>query len=976
MKYFLEFSFFFILVFCLSSSQAQNTHINDVIPFNSNNHTHWVDSIMKTLSVDQKIAQLFMIAANSRESNELYYQKIDSLIMHYDLGGVIFFQSGPNELKNLLDRYNRVSNLPLLTSIDAEWGLGMRLDSVELFPWMMTLGAIQDDNAIYDFGFEVASQLKSLGVHINFAPVLDVNNNPNNPIINRRSFSSDVDIVSNKALAYMKGMQDNGVLACGKHFPGHGDTDVDSHKGLPVLNHDMERLDSLELKPFQYLIQRGLGGVMIAHMNLPLIDTLQIPSSFSSQIIKGLLKEKMAFKGLIISDALNMGALSEYTNPGTIELNAFLAGNDILLCPNQNNIMQSIELIKSVVTTQPMLMSQLNSSCKKILMTKKWAGAFNSRPVQHHKISLMTEESNYINHKLSKNAITVLKNKNNLIPLLDLDSLNIAYVSLGNDSGTVFYNRLNSYMPVERYSYNNHTDSLLNKLNSYDIVVLGLHYANNNFWERHVVSHQDSIFVSELCDKNKTIVNIFGHPKLLNSLPVDAADGIILSYQNSSYFQDLTAQLNFGSIGASGRLSVATNQFPVSSGLDIFAPRKFEFVMPLDVGMNLDSLNKIDSIVQLAIQDQVMPGCQIVVARHGKIFYSKSFGFHTYDSIESVQDFHLYDIASITKIAATAPILMNLVDKRLIKLKKKLKSYDFFTSNSDKKNIKIIDLLAHQAQLYPWIPFWQFYTGDNKSLQNPAFSDNFSQKYNLKVANNLFFNSNYIDSVYKIIFDYPLLEKKEYKYSDLGFYILQDLVASKLSMSIEDYLYNYVYAPIEAFRITYNPLNKFPLSHIIPTEDDRYFRHQLVRGYVHDQGAALFGGVALHAGLFSNAIDLMKLMQLYLDDGLYMGHSIIPSKRIRQFTTAHFEKYGNRRGLVFDKPSINSEEQGPTCDSISVRSFGHSGFTGTLSWVDPDKELIYIFLSNARVYPNGNNTKLLDQNIRTEIQKIIYQSLL
>ena len=362
-------------IFSVSVSQQNHASFPHSIPYDNAHLFNWADSVLNTLSLDQKIGQLFMVTAAGKGLSETYYQQIDSLVLNYHIGGVLFLQSSPEQLRNLLNRYNAKSHLPLLASIDAEWGLGMRLDSVQSFPWMMTLGAVQDDQLIYDFGVEVARQLKELGIHINFAPVVDVNNNPNNPIIDRRSFSSDPDLVSSKGLAYMLGLQDNNVLACAKHFPGHGDTDIDSHKSLPVLYHAKSRLDSIELPPFQTLINHGLGSVMIAHMNLPLIDTLEIPSSFSDHIINKILKKEMDFKGLVISDALNMNALSAYADPGEIELNAFLAGNDILLCPS--NIFDAVNLIKKKLFQSPYLIDALDASCRKVLMLKKWAGLFD-----------------------------------------------------------------------------------------------------------------------------------------------------------------------------------------------------------------------------------------------------------------------------------------------------------------------------------------------------------------------------------------------------------------------------------------------------------------------------------------------------------------------------------------------------------------------------------------------------------------------
>ena len=972
LKYLFTFLSILFAWLILSSFQRDEEQSLMAVPYENSEINHWADSMVNMLSLEQKIGQLFMIAANGKNMGPTYYKKVDSLIENYKVGGVIFFQSGPKNLVSLLNRYNTKSTIPLLTSLDAEWGLSMRLDSVQPFPWMMTLGAIQDLDLIYDFGVEVARQLNSLGIHMNFAPVVDVNNNPNNPIIDRRSFGSSVDLVLSRGLAYMKGMHAHNILACAKHFPGHGDTDVDSHKQLPVLYHNRPRLDSLEFAPFRHLINNGLGSIMIAHMNLPLIDTLMQPSSFSTHLIQNILKNELNFNGLVVSDALNMGALSAYNKPGEIELNAFLAGNDILLCPD--NLFEAIELIKNTVNNNSHLIHQLNQSCKKILMIKKWAGAFDEKH-DFDASNLINEKSEFLNKKLSQKSLTVLTNSNNMLPLINIDSLKLAYVEIGSSKGSVFYNRLNHYVPIKKHIHSDNSSVLLNELKNYDLIIVGAHYTNNNFWDKHVVSSQDSLFIEKLCVQNNTILSVFGHPKILNSFSANNIDALVLSFQNSKFAQDLTAQLIFGSIGASGRIPVATDNFLSGDGVDIDPVRDFEFVLPVEVDCNADSLAQIDSLVHLSIREGVFPGCQIVAARYGKIFYNKAFGFHTYDSKKPVLDTDLYDIASITKIVSAAPIFMKLVDDNSIKLNRKLKKYlPIVSSYDDKKNLKIIDIFTHQAQLFPWIPFWQSFQ-DDKKLNTFIFSNTLSNDYHIKVANDLFFKSSYIDTIYNIILKTPLLEKKEYKYSDLGFYLLHPVVENMLGLKVEHYVDTKFYRRIDAYRITYNPLEKYSKSEIVPTENDRYFRNQLIHGYVHDQGASLFGGVGLHAGLFSNAIDLMKFMNLYLDKGRYMNAQILPQKRINQFVSSPFVYKNNRRGVIFDKPSIDPNESGPTCDSISLSSFGHSGFTGTLAWADPEKDLVYIFLSNGRVFPNGNNTKLIDRNVRTDIQSIIYNAI-
>ena len=958
--------------------------LDDSIPVFKNTQTqYWADTILSGMTIEQKIGQLFIVTGSGHNLGEEYYRTIDTLIIDYGVGGVLFLKSTPSQVKDLIKRYNNFSKLPLLHAIDAEWGLAMRLDSTQSFPWMMTLGAIQDNKLIYEIGKEIGRQCKALGIHINFAPVVDINNNPQNPIIDRRSFGSDRMFVTSNSLSYMLGLQSNNILACAKHFPGHGDTEIDSHKGLPVLNYDRSRLDSLELFPFRKLINQGLGSVMIAHMNLPLIDTLNIPSSFSKKIIQDILIDDMSFQGLVITDALNMGALSNYSNAGERELNAFLAGNDILLCPS--NVPQAMRSIKSAVSNDSTLLKQLNNSCRKILMLKRWT-AHEDTVLTNNKLT--TDYSLSLSREASAKAITVLKNDSSIIPINNIDDQKIAYLHMGNDEGDDFYNRLNSYFPISKYTFNSHRENgnmpvsqnlrshvqLMKNLNQYDKVIIGIHYKNNTFWDKHIMLASDSLFLNQLIMKTSSIVAVFAHPYILNSINPQFSDGLILSYQNSYDAQDLTAQAILGGLSLSGRLPRLLDYFKEGDGLDTESLNNISFVSPFNVNMNNDSLLKIDSLVNYAISTHAIPGCQVIAARNGSIFYNKSFGFHTYDSINLVRDIDLYDIASVTKIAAAAPIFMTLNDNNKIKLHKKIKSYSSIYKNSDKKNLKLIDILTHQSRLHPWIPFYQSFQDAKGGLMNEVFSESFSDKYNLKVANNIFFNTIYLDSVIDMIINFPLREKKEYKYSDLGFYLMNPIVKQLLSQDIDEYLTINLYHKIGAYRLMYNPIEKVQLKNIIPTENDTYFRNQLVHGYVHDPGAALFGGVGLHAGLFSNGIDMVKLMQVFLDDGVFMKHRYFSQKTMDLFTSAPFINLDNRRGVVFDKPSIGNEE-GPTCESVSLSSFGHSGFTGTYVWVDPEYDLIYIFLSN-RVFPNADNYKLLNENIRTEVHEIIYNSIM
>ena len=974
-NFFLLFLFFSFLSYGFDKDKYD---IPEIPPYLNLDNTIWVDSLLLSMTLEEKIGQSFFIAANSHNEleSEYFFKKVDSLIVNYHVGGLIFFKSNPSQLIDLIDRYQNISKIPLSNSIDGEWGAAMRIDSIQPFPLAMSLGAIQNDSLIYEMGKQIADELKSLGVHINFAPVLDINNNVNNPIIGMRSFSESREIVFEKSIAYMLGLQDNNILACGKHFPGHGDTETDSHHQLPVILHDKKRLDSIEMYPFKKLINKGIGSIMVAHISLPNIGSENnYPATFSDFIIKKILNTELNFKGLVITDALNMkGAYSEEFKPGEIEFNAFMAGNDILLYPD--NISESIDMIKEAYYLGLITEEEINNRCRKILLMKQWVGL---NPM------ISTEKDNIIDHKLlerqlCKESITLLKN-NNILPLSNLVNKRIAYVHIGDGNGDVFYNALNRYNPVDRFYFNHNSDaklkSFLNELSEYDFVISGIHDGLGiTPWNSYKLNKREISFLKKLSIQNKTILNIFSNPYLLNTFSrEDNFSSVIMSYQNNSTFQDLSAQLIFGSIGSKGKIPVSSGGYQIGEGIDLKKRDIISFCLPAEVGIDELNLEKIDSIMNEAIKMKAIPGGQILASRYGKIFYSKSFGYHTYDSIYPVLDTDIYDLASVTKIVAAAPIFMNLMKDSRISLENTLGDFLEISQDNEMSGMTFFDIFTHQSGLYPWIPFYKLYQNDSGNLNDTIFSSKKSYLFNLKVADNLFFRDDYLDSIVNTILNFPLLETKDYKYSDLGFYLFYKIIKDNMEISLQDYLKDNFYDKIDASRMGYKPREYYPQDNIIPTEYDKNFRKQLLKGYVHDPGVALFGGLGLHAGLFSNSIDLAKFLQIYLNGGIYDSEIIFNRFLIDFFTSPQFKFIENRRGIFFDKPNLIDSNEGASCKQASLESYGHSGFTGTLVWVDPKEEIIFIFLSN-RIYPDQNNKKLIEEDIRTKTQSIIYESII
>lgn len=943
--------------------------------------TLWADSVILTLSNEERIAQLFMVAAYSNK-DEIHTDEIISLIENYKIGGIMFLQGGPVRQAKITNQFQSKSSIPLMVALDAEWGVAMRLDSAQRFPWQMTLGAIEDTNLIYEMGAEVARQCKLLGVHINFAPVIDVNSNPKNPIINNRSFGEDPNKVGRFGVSYMNGMQDNNILACAKHFPGHGDTDTDSHKTLPVINHLRYRLEEVELLPYKILISRGLGSVMLAHLSIPALDdTKDLPTSLSKKVVKNILRNDLGFTGLAITDGLNMKGVRDYYESGELEVAALLAGNDILLLPS--NVPKAIKAIKLAIINNEISQQEIDLRCHKILMAKKWMGLDHYRDVN---VSTVSSEINTVNtaildRKLVSASLTLLQNYDSILPLKRLDTLRIASVSIG-DSGVGFNKYLCNYTQIDNFVIRENASTveqavLLNRLSKYNLVIASVHKSNLSAWESYEIPKSTDILLQSIALQSKLITAIFANPYSINSfLYTDNFDAILMSYQNSIVAQEQSAKMIFGGISCNGTLPVTTKHFDIRSGLSTKRIR-MNYVTTEEIGFDFNSIFKIDSIVKNAIDEKAMPGCQILIAKEGDVFFNKSYGYHTYKKSIKVTNSDVYDIASITKIAATAPILMQMVDEGTLILDSSLGDY-LRLDSTNKEKLLIRDILAHQAGLYPWIPFYKSTLVEDSvsglmKLRDTLYAKEFSNKFSIKVAEHIYLHNTYIDSIFMAVIKSELLESNDYRYSDLGYYILKEIIERSYSSSINAIISQDFHNKLGMSNTKYNPLSSFDADRIVPTEEDFVFRSQLLDGYVHDMGAAMQGGVGGHAGLFSNANDLSKIMQMYLQNGKYAEEDYLSDVVVKDFTRRQFLDNNNRRGATFDKPALPNQEGGPASKNANQSGFGHSGFTGTLVWADPETEIIYVFLSN-RIHPDVNNKKLIDMNVRTSIMEVIFDS--
>ncbi|TRO67134.1 glycoside hydrolase family 3 N-terminal domain-containing protein [Christiangramia sabulilitoris] len=976
LKFFLLF-----LVFTLSSfGQTNKVSKPDFLKYEYNT---WVDSVMQTLTNREKIAQLFMVPAYSNKGGQ-HLEELLSLVQKEKIGGIVFMQGNPEKQVKMMNQLQKASQIPLLGATDAEWGLGMRLKQTISFPYQMALGAVQNEDLIYKMGEEIARQLQRAGLHMNFAPVVDVNNNPNNPVINYRSFGEDKYNVVTKSLAYIQGMQDHNLLVTAKHFPGHGDTDTDSHLALPRINHDIKRLDSIEIYPFKKVIDAGVSGIMVAHLDIPALDSTQTPSTLSKPIVTNLLKNQLGFKGLVVSDAMNMKGVTKGNEPGIVDKDAILAGNDLIEFSEDISkaIAETEKALKQGILTE----EDLNKRLRKILAAKKWVGLDNYVSISPDGIydDLNTNNALLLNRKLTGASLTVLKNKKNLLPLKRLDTLKIASISIGEERQTKFQKTLGLYTRVKHFQLDREAGKrevlkLQQELGNYNLVIIGLHDFSIRPQNVLKLSEEVKEFVAKFSKSGNTIFAIFKNPYVLDKLEnIEQAAGLIVAYQDSPVSQELTAQLIFGGIGASGRLPVSIGKkFQLGSGLDLDGGIRLGYTLPEDVGMDSFVLNsKIDSLMQEAMDARAIPGGEVLVARKGMVVFYKAYGFQNYTDTLRVKKDDLYDLASITKISSTLPVLMQLVDEGKFDLEAGINEYLPYFENSNKADIPFRDILAHQARFKPWIPYWKNTLRNNGSFKWNTFKQDSSRRFPIKINDQLWLHRNYKKKIFKAIKKSPLEKEAAYKYSGLAFYLTPEIIERITGESFRKVLDERIFDKVGASTLTYNPVKKFPLSRIIPTENDFLFRREAIHGTVHDEGAIMMGGVSGNAGLFSNANDLAKLMQMYLNMGEYGGQRFIQTKTLKDFSTTQFAENNNRRGLGFDKPYLKyAGEDSNTSKSASKSSFGHTGFTGTMAWADPEKDLVYIFLSN-RVIPNRENTRLYKLNTKTKIQQAIYDAIL
>lgn len=935
----------------------------------------WAETTFDSLTVDERIAQLFMIEVRPTYGAK-HIASVEQTIKQHQVGGVIFFKGNPNEQVKLTNRFQEMSKTKMLVAIDGEWGLAMRLSNTISYPYQLGLGGIQNEEVIYDMGKEIGRQCKRLGIHVNFAPVVDVNNNPNNPVINYRSFGENPANVCNKGWAYAKGMQDAGIIACAKHFPGHGDTDVDSHKDLPVINHSMERLREVEFQPFQFLINEGVKSVMTAHLFIPAIDNRpNIAVSISDKAINGILRREMGFTGLSFTDALNMQGVAKYHPNGELELKALMAGNDILLSPG--DIPKATRLIKQAMDNGSLSPDYVWGKVLKILAYKHSLGLDNFTPISEDNVEedLNNAFAKHINYKLVAQELCLAKDDNNILPIQNFADKKIAVISIGNGLKTDFQKELEKFGAYKTISLDKNASlaqflALEKQLKNYDLAIISLH-KTSKYPPYYGVTSQSAQFIRNANKQAKTLFVNFGNPYNLKSFPNQKS--VLLAYEDLPANQLKAAQAVVGIIGVNGTLAVSIgDEYVAEMGIKTQPISELNTGIPEEVGMSSTRLQQIDKIAERAINIGATPGCQILVAKDGRVVYDKSFGKHMFGNAKEVENTDLYDLASITKVAATTVSLMKLIEEGKLSLDDKMAKYLPDLEQTNKSYMTIRMVLEHKAGLKDWIPFY-YETLNDMAIYDSVFTKAPDSLHTIYVGNDLYMLASYKDHILQRIYDSELRTIGKYKYSDLGMILMKELIENVTGVPFQKYVATTFYKPMGLERLTFLPMQKFKTAEIVPTSLSPDMRQGLVRGMVHDPGAAMLGGVSGHAGLFGNAESLAALMQMLLNEGTYNNVRYLKKETINNFTAK--QASDSRRGLGWDKPEFKPGWANPASDYASPLCFGHTGFTGTMVWVDPQYDLIYIFLSN-RVYPTSDNRLLIKENVRTNIMDVVYKSFL
>ncbi len=948
----------------------------------------YADSVYNTLDENERIAQLlFPKAVPSR--GEMWTSTLRDWTEKTGIGGLLFTEGTLEEYAEMTNFVQSHSRVPVLMTFDGEWGLPMRIADTPRFPLNMTLGAIRQPGLLYRYGREMARQCRLAGIQVNFAPDLDVNSNPSNPVIGTRSFGEDPRWVGKLGVAYALGLEDGGVQAVAKHFPGHGDTDVDSHKALPEVDHPRAVLDTVDLEPFRQYIDARCSGMMVGHISVPALDPSGTPASLSPKISTGLLRDQMGFRGLLYTDALEMGG-AEAGKGVNRALKALKAGADVLLCSRDPH--RDVKAIRAALADGSISEATIESRVKRILQYKYLLGLPDLKPVDTDiaalRRAISTPECRALIDELADAAITVLWNKGPHLPIVNLADNSIAIVNIGAPATNDFAALCRKYAPVDVYSISHAgalTPDLRRRIEAHSTAVLAVY--KPDAWAREAYA--------ALASGPATSIGVF----MINPYKVRAfapaitrSAAVMLAYENEPFMRRAAAQALFGGIAVEGRLPVDLAGIAAKGAGVSIAKTRLGYGAPANAGMASAMTDSLDSIIADAIACGAMPGARLLVARRGIVVHDKSYG-RTSPRGEKVTDATVYDLASVSKAIGTLPGVMKAFDLGLLGLGDSLAALIPEITDPGKRSITVRDLLFHETGMPASLNVYdamfdpQSYTGKLTSprrdashtikIQNRVWGSNTARlrtdlvrrrpsgDWLTEAAAGIYIAPRTVDTLMRRIYDIPLRKDRSYNYSCLNFCLLKEAEERRTGTPHDRWVTDSIFAPLGAASIAYRPLDAgITLSNIAPTENDPFLRGQTVHGYVHDELAAFSGGVQGNAGLFATADDIAKVCQMWLNGGTYGDARILSPETVGLFTTAKSPTC--RRGLGFDKPDTENPDNSPTCEEAGAAVFGHLGFTGTVFWVDPENELIFIFLTN-RVHPTRDNAAFSRLNIRPKL---------
>jgi beta-glucosidase-like glycosyl hydrolase/CubicO group peptidase (beta-lactamase class C family) len=979
---------------------------------------HWVDSVMSTLTPEERLGQLIIPIVDAKGLTAAQRQIILRDVEQYHVGGLLFSGCSLREQAEFTNLAKKHARVPLLITLDGEWGLNMRMKDAPRYPRSMALGCINSERKTADgrtlrdslmtaYGREVARQCRVMGISVNFAPVVDINSNPLNPVIGTRSFSDEPKRVYEPALVYARAMEEGGVLSVAKHFPGHGDTDKDSHKTLPTLQHKEHRLRQFEMKPFAEYVSAGLGGVMVGHLAVPALEPdTKKPASISTKIVSGILRGELGFDGLVFTDGLAMEGARRIEQVG---VKALLAGDDILLDPVPLDKRRT-ELQQAVASGR-LSQSVVDEKCRRVLRYKYALGLAEADFGTAHADSVNTPEARQLARDLYAASLCLLKNEkvsrkageelHHILPLHNLAEHSLVSVNIGAPAVNSFTRTVASYAPVQRLALTAEMtaaqqSSVASKVSQSGRCIIALYDAKPQSVE----------LARKACQAagGEYILCFFTSPYRIAPYKdlLQGAAAVLLAHEDCVLSNQVAAEALFGGVAVSGQLSV-TIPGCYSAGAGLTTERiRLSAAEPEHVGMSSEVLSRIDTLVADALKKKAFPGCQILVAKDGYVIYRKAFGYSDYGHKQPVTDESIYDLASVSKAAATVPAVMMAYDEAHLRLSDRISAYVPTMKNTDKKTLTIREALFHETgmresyPIYTWAMDSTSYTrlystrrDETYCLQQDEklwFNRNYrydtrwitskpDAAHTLQVADGMYLNPEFRDTVFQRILRLPLQKRGSYRYSCLNFVLLRRLVEQVTRQPLDEFLATRLFGPLGSMSLCYKPMESLPdevRDLVIPTEDDQAVRRQVLRGYVHDEIAAFNGGVEGNAGLFASAQDLAKVLQMLLNGGTYAGRRYIKAETCRLFTST--KSSNSRRGLGFDKPSVSNPVQGPTAPECPASVYGHTGYTGTCFWVDPDNKMIYIFLCN-RVNPHRWNKQLSAGNYRTRIQSLLYQAM-